>query len=84
MQEVSKLFGCVSHDRTHIYPGEGGGVLVVPFLVTNVVLVPLRVFSFKTFSVVPFVVPLNVEIWQRFMTVLSKTFKRGKSAMEPT
>ena len=25
MQEVSKLFGCVSHDRTHIYPGEGGG-----------------------------------------------------------
>ena len=49
------------------------------------VLVPFRVFSFKTSSVVAFVVPLRVEIRKRFMTVLfSKTFKRGKSAIEPT
>ena len=42
--------------------------------------VPLRVFSFKKSSVAAFVVPLRVEIRQRFMTLLSKTFKRGKSA----
>ena len=38
------------------------GVLVVPFRGKNAVLVPFRVFSFKTSSVVAFVVPLRVEI----------------------
>ena len=56
------------------------GVLIVPFRGQKCGFVPLRVFSFKKSSVVAFVVPLRVEIRQRFMTLLSKTFKRGKSA----
>ena len=48
------------------------------------VLILFRMFSFKTSSVVAFLLPLRVEIRQRFMTVLSKTFKRGKGAIEPT
>ena len=48
------------------------------------VLVPFRLFSFKTSSVLAFVVPLRVEIRSRLMTVFSKTFKRGKSAIDPT
>ena len=40
-----------------------GGCSSYPFGVTNAVLVPLRVFNFKKSSVVPFVVPLRVEIW---------------------
>ena len=45
------------------------------------VLVPLRVFSFKKSSVVSFAVPLRVEISKRFMKVLYKTFKSGKNAI---
>ena len=42
----------------------------------NTVLVPLRVFSFKKSSVVPFVVPLRVEIMEDFfITGLSKASK---------
>ena len=48
------------------------------------VLVSLRVFSFKKSSVVAFMVPLKVNMRQRFMTVLSKTSKSGKNAIEPT
>ena len=40
-----------------------GGCSSYPLGVKNEVLIPLRVFSFKTSSVVPFVVPLRVEIW---------------------
>ena len=34
--------------------------------------------------VIPFAAFIRVEIWWRFITVLSKTFKRGKSAIEPS
>ena len=37
-------------------------------------------FSFKTSSVVAFVVPLMVDIRYRFMTVLSETFNSGKES----
>ena len=39
-------------------------VLVVLLEVNNAVLVSLRLFSFKTSSVVPFVVPIRVEIME--------------------
>ena len=42
------------------------GVVIVFLGVKNAVLVPVRVFSFKTSSVVPFVVPLRVEIMEEF------------------
>ena len=64
--------------------GEVMGVLVVPIGGRYTVLVPLRVFSFKAFLVVAFVDPLRVERRKKFMTVLPKTFKRGKSAIELT
>ena len=44
-------------------PYKNDGVLVVPSLgVKNAVLVAFKVLSFKTSSVVAFVVPLRVEI----------------------
>ena len=47
------------------------------------VLIPLKVFSFKKSSVVAFVVPLRVEIRWRFVTLFSIAFKRRKSAIKP-
>ena len=46
-----------------VLPYKNDGVLVVPSLgVKNAVLVAFKVLSFKTSSVVAFVVPLRVEI----------------------
>ena len=55
------------------------GVLVVPFLgVKNAVLVPLRVFNFKTSSVVPFVVPLRVKIMEEFYDSAFSNLQKGR------
>ena len=76
------LLGC--KPRGTPYKSNGGACHVVLSGLKMKVWYLFRVFSFKKYSVVAFVVPLRVEIRKRFMTVLFKTFKKGKSVIELT